>query len=172
VESIFDLIQRAKTVCSLPIITIFVIGSITKLPNAFAAKAALVVGSVGDAVWYFGIPEKPHYLHQYSGCFILACGVLFAATHLQSLRRCCGQEEPQPYMDQKGLSKFSTNQWHVMNPMIAMVVAFVLLLTVALQFGYITLFLIFISAWCIGLLLLICTPVLEKENEDSESEEF
>jgi len=166
------LIQRAKTVCSLPIITIFVIGSITKLPNAFAAKAALVVGSVGDAVWYFGIPEKPHYLHQYSGCSIIACGVMFAAAYLQPLRGCCGQEEPQPYMDQKGLGKVSTNQWHVLNPMIAMVVALVVLLIVALQFGNITLFLIFIFAWCIGLLLLICTLVLDEENEDSESEDF
>jgi len=161
VESIFDLIQRIKTVCSIPIITIFVIGISTKLPDAFAAKAALVVGSVIYAVWYFGFPEEPHYLHQYFGSFILACGVMFAATYLQPLRRCCGQEVPQPYMDQKGLSKVSTNQWHVLNPMIAMVVALVVLLIVALQFGNITLFLIFIFAWCIGLLLLICTPVLD-----------
>lgn len=173
VETIFDLIQRVKTLCSLPIITIFVIGISFKLPDAFAAKAALVIGSVIYAGWHF-VVKQPHFLHQYFGSFILASVVMFAATYLQPVRRCCGQDEPQPYMENKGLSKVNTTQWHVLNPMIAMVAALVFLLTVALQFGSITLFLIFIFAWCIGLLLLICTPVLDEDEDiqDSESEEF
>jgi len=170
VETIFDLIQRVKTLCSLPIITIFIIGIIFKLPDAFAAKAALVVGTFVYAGWHF-VVKQPHFLHQYFGSFILACVIMFVATYLQPLRRCCGQDRPQPYAEHKGLSKVNTTQWHLLNPMIGMVTVLVLLLTVALQFGSITLFLIFIFAWCVGLLVLICSPVRDEE-EENEGEEY
>lgn len=61
-------------------------------------------------------------------------------------------------------------------PMIAMITALVFLLTVALQLGSMTLFIIFVIAWCIGLLVLIFSPVRdeedESEEEDDEGEEY
>jgi len=176
VESIFDLIQKLKTLASLPIITIFLIGIMFKLPDSFAAKAALLAGTIIFAIWYFVVKE-PHFLHQYFGSFVLASGVMFAATYLQPLRRCCGQEDrPVPYKENRGLNKVNTVQWHMLMPMIAMITALVFLLTVALQLGSMTLFIIFVIAWCIGLLVLIFSPVRdeedESEEEDDEGEEY
>jgi len=171
VESIFDLIQKIKTLCSLPIITMFIIGILFKLPDAFAAKAALVLGTIIYGIWHLGIGE-PHFLHQYFGSFVLACGIMFVATYLPPLRRLFGvPPRPESYEESKGLSKVNTAQWHMLYPMVGMVTALVLLLTVALQFGSFTLFCIFGVAWFVGLLILICSPVHEEEDESEEEDE-
>ena len=99
--SIFEYLQKLNAVCSLPIVSIFVIGLATQVPDAFAAKAGFAVGMLPYAGCQFldGAEGAPHWLHTDAICFAGAILTMLAATYCRPLRKCFRQApRPEPFV--------------------------------------------------------------------------
>merc|ERR1711874_380506 len=83
-SSIFDLLQRINTMCSLPIVAVFFVGIFTVRTNAFAAKLGFLVGAAsygGCQVLFAAVPGlAPYFLHFYAVCFVLSALAMAAST--------------------------------------------------------------------------------------------
>ncbi|MEC9070852.1 MAG: solute:sodium symporter family transporter, partial [Myxococcota bacterium] len=80
-ESIFEYLQKVNGLYSVPIITIFLVGVLTRKPGASAAKAAILVGGGAYSVFTFFPVEGLHWLHGYAISF--AAGLIIMAVMSQ-----------------------------------------------------------------------------------------
>jgi SSS family solute:Na+ symporter len=173
VESIFDLLQRIKTLASLPIITTFLVGICTVLPDAFAAKVGFVVGALIYGVGQF-LPE-PHYLHVFFLCFLISLATMMVAAYVPCVRTCFRQEaKPIPFVE-KPAAVVSMVHWSATYPVVGAIVSLVVLLTVSLQIGSIWLFSCFWALWALATITLMALPsrgfVQELPKETSKEQE-
>jgi len=155
VGSIFEWLQRAKTMASLPIITAFIVGIATATPDAFCAKVGFVVG----AATYLGgqFLSEPHFLHVFFICFLLSTGSMFFAAYCTPFRRLFGKGPPVPVEDTSS-SVVDIVSWRWLYPVIASIVVLVVVLTGALQAGSQELFLVFLCGWVISTGILLALP--------------
>ncbi|RNC80990.1 MAG: solute:sodium symporter family transporter [Phycisphaera sp.] len=86
-ESIFEYLQKVNGLYSVPVISIFLVGILTKRAPAIGAKAAMVVGILTYAVFTFAETIVPgfvftdhiawyHWLHGYAASVLCALGTL------------------------------------------------------------------------------------------------
>ena len=75
-ESIFAYLQKINGLFSVPIISIFLVGLLTKKPSSNFAKIALVVGLVSYGYFTFFPIDGLHWLHGYFICFLAAVGTM------------------------------------------------------------------------------------------------
>merc|ERR1740120_542717 len=175
VESIFEFLQLAKTLASLPILTVFVFGIATRVPDAFAAKAGFIVGAVAYGAGQF--LDEPHYLHVFFLCFLLSGATILVTTYTPFLRTCLKlPAKPEPYVHEVS-AMVDVKNWPAMWYVIVAVVVLVMWLTLTLQIGSLPMFLIFGVAWVITVAVLMALPTVTAsqsrtgEEADVESAE-
>jgi len=156
IKSIFDFLQRIKTLASLPIITIFLVGIYTVRPDAFSAKFGFVVGAVIYGAGQF-IPKDINYLDVFFVCFILALASMAVATYAPPLRKLFHQDPPREF-EPKPRPVVDLTPWGWLYRIIALIVALVAVLTISLQIGSMGLFIAFWVAWIGGTVALIALP--------------
>lgn len=71
-DSIFAYLQKVNGLYSVPIISIFLVGLLTKKAPASSAKAAMVIGIASYGYFTFFPVEGLHWLHAYFICFCAA----------------------------------------------------------------------------------------------------
>lgn len=92
-ESIFEYLQKVNGLYSVPVISIFLVGILTKRAPAIGAKAAMVVGILVYAVFTFAETVVPnfsftdhvvwyHWLHGYAASVLCALGTLAFFTYI------------------------------------------------------------------------------------------
>jgi SSS family solute:Na+ symporter len=155
VTSIFDWLQHAKAMASLPIISTFLVGIATVTPDAFAAKVGFVVGVVmygaGQAL------KEPHFLHVFMICFCASLASTLAATYVQPLRRLFRQPPAVPFHETVA-AVVDIKSWPGLYPVIGAVFLLVGLLTVSLQVASQPLFLVFFALWLLAVGALVLLP--------------
>jgi SSS family solute:Na+ symporter len=157
-DSIFDYLQRLNAITSLPIVSIFVLGLATRVPDAFAAKAGFTVGVLSYAGCQFldGVEGAPHWLHLYGICFVGAILTMIAATYCTPLRRCfCQAPLPEPFVQKSGGNVVDMTPFRGLYPYCGAITALVVLISVALQAGSESLFLVFWACWGVALVALL-----------------
>lgn len=101
-SSIFEYLQKANGLFSVPIISIFLMGIISKKAPASGAKAAMALGMISYGFFtFFGI-EGLHWLHGYAISFAIAVGILVitANTSPRSAEEIeAGEKLPPPPVD-------------------------------------------------------------------------
>jgi len=97
-ESIFEYLQKVNGLYSVPIISIFLMGILTKKAPAIAAKAAMAVGIGAYGYFTFFPVDGLHWLHAYFICFLGAVlsMVAFAATQPKSAEEIAQSDERAP----------------------------------------------------------------------------
>jgi len=156
--SIFEYLQKLNAITSLPIVSIFVLGLATQLPDAFAAKAGFVVGVLSYAACQFlnGVPWAPHWLHLYALCFAGAILTMLVATYCQPLRRLFSQvPRPEPYAQKSGGNVVDITPWRGLYPYCGAIALLIALISVALQTGSEVLFWAFWACWGVALVALL-----------------
>ena len=84
-DGLFGYLQEINGCYTIPILTIILVGYLTKYVPAFAAKVAMLVGVVMYSISQFVIKgyvisgggEYPHYLHIMAIIFLFNIGVMF-----------------------------------------------------------------------------------------------
>jgi len=145
--SIFDFIRRVKTLVSLPVMTVFLVGVAWTLPDAFAAKVGF---GVAAAAYGCGLvlPLKLHFLDLVMCCLVLALLAVGLATRVPALRRCCCQAPRPPHRPpSKLVPAVQVTWWPWARTFGACIAALVAVLTTSLQLGSLWLFLAFWLAW-------------------------
>jgi len=170
VKSIFDWLQRAKTMASLPIISTFLVGIATVTPDAFAAKVGFVVGGILYGAGQF--VKKPHFLHIFMICFCVSLVSMVVATYVQPFRKLFRQPASKPFIDSV-TAVVDVQLWPMLYPVIGCIFFLVALLTVSLQVASQPLFLVFCAAWIIvmGSLIMLPSwrPPLAEKASDAEN---
>lgn len=145
--SIFDFIRRVKTLVSLPVMTVFLVGVCSARPDAFAAKVGFAVGAAAYGCG-LAIPWNVHFLDLFMGCLVIALLAVGLVTWVPSLRTCCCQPPcRQPPAPPKLVPLVSTARWPWARTLAAAVAVLVTVLTASLQTGSLELFLVFWVAW-------------------------
>jgi len=75
-QSIFEYLQKVNGLYSVPIISIFFMGIVSRRTSALAAKFGMVVGLVAYAFFTFAGIEGLHWLHGYAISFALSVGAM------------------------------------------------------------------------------------------------
>ena len=80
-ETIFEYLQKANALFSVPVISIFLVGILTKKPNAQGAKLAIISGVLVYTMFsfwtlLFGSDPIMHWLHGYAISFSVAVSTL------------------------------------------------------------------------------------------------
>jgi len=75
-KSIFEYLQKANGLFSVPIISIFLVGILSKRAPAWGAKVAVILGMLCYGLFTFAAPEGLHWLHGYAISFGVAVGTL------------------------------------------------------------------------------------------------
>jgi len=169
VESIYDFLQRVKTLASLPILTLFVVGIATAVPDAFAAKFAFITGLIVYSG--FAFYDTPYWLHIYFASFVACVCVMLLATYSQPVRRLFKQPVHAHVPDPNHVSttepsssacgsKVSSAQsvlapWEPLNFMSATLLVLISVLLLSLQIGSLWLHTVFWLLWGAGLLTLL-----------------
>lgn len=161
VASIFDWLQRAKTMASLPIITTFLVGILTVVPDAFCAKVGFVVGAIAYGAGQF--LDEPHFLHVFFACFLLALVSMLLTAYVPPLRKLFRQPPPVAFQDRTE-AVVDIKAWPMLYPVIGSIVTLVLLLTVALQIGSRWLFVAVLFGWCAATAALAFMPSYRPEG--------
>ncbi|CAE8629005.1 unnamed protein product, partial [Polarella glacialis] len=158
VASIFDFLQRARSIASLPIISIFIVGIATTRPDAFSAKVSFVTGLAAYIAgqWVTEI----HFLHVFFGCFLLALASMMVATYVPCFRALFRQPRvsiaaAEPDNTQ---SKVDMTPWRWLYSVVLLIVLLIALLTVSLEIGSAWLFGVFWAAWAVGFVALLAAP--------------
>jgi len=158
VDSIFGFLQRMNTVVALPIITIFFVGIISSLPDAFAAKFGFLVGTLACGLGQLGTPTL-HYLHVYFVSFVVAAGAMVVATFVGPLRKLLRQSErPAPYSPPTNRAKVNMVPWRPRYWMVCAILCLIALLIVSLQVGKAWFFYTFWALWGGALIMLLVLP--------------
>jgi len=158
VDSIFGFLQRMNTVVALPIITIFFVGIISSLPDAFAAKFGFLVGTLACGLGQLGTPTL-HYLHVYFVSFVVAAGAMVVATFVGPLRKLLRQSErPAPYSPPTNRAKVNMVPWRPRYWMVCAILCLIALLIVSLQVGKAWFFYTFWALWGGALIVLLVLP--------------
>jgi len=166
INSIFEFLQRVKSIASLPILTIFLVGIYTVRPDAFSAKFAFVVGAVAYGLCQLIPRDEVNFLHTFFACFILATASMALATFAPPLRRCLGQQpRPTPYEPQP-TPKVSISPWRWVVRIVVAIFALVALLTLSLQIGSLALFVAFWVLWVVSVVVLMALPCSENSLDD------
>eukprot|EP00418_Pyrodinium_bahamense_P061159 CAMPEP_0179186336 /NCGR_PEP_ID=MMETSP0796-20121207/92418_1 /TAXON_ID=73915 /ORGANISM="Pyrodinium bahamense, Strain pbaha01" /LENGTH=560 /DNA_ID=CAMNT_0020890325 /DNA_START=302 /DNA_END=1980 /DNA_ORIENTATION=- len=137
IETIFDFLQKLKTMASLPIISIFLLGISTLRPDAFAAKCGIAAGGLAYVVGVWpGALLDMHYLHSYFLCFVVAAVVTMLAADSRSFRdlmKCFAPgEEPEHCGEESGKAVVDSSPWKAVYRMCLIVCILVVLVTVSL----------------------------------------
>lgn len=171
VASIFDFLQRARSIASLPIISIFIVGIATTGPDAFAAKVSFATGLLA----YIGgqFIQEVHFLHVFFGCFLLALTAMMVATYVPCFRALCRQPRvPLAAAEQrKTQSAVDITPWAWLYSVVFLICFLVALLTVSLQIGSSELFIVFWVAWAVGFVALLAAPSTAQQTAPSEGGE-
>jgi len=157
IQSIYDFLQRVKTLASLPIITIFLVGVFTVRPDAFSAKFGFCVGAVAYLCGQF-VPDDVNFLHVFFACFVLALASIAVATYTPALRTLFRQvASPKPYTANPK-PMVDVTPWRWMYMIACWVTGLVAVLTFALQIGSMGLFIAFWVLWIAAVLALMALP--------------
>jgi len=134
VKSIFGFLQLVRTWASLPIVTIFIVGIGTKMPDAFAAKVGICVGL---AVYSCSqLIKGVHFLDIFFFCFCISLASMLVATYVPVLRKCfCQEPKPIPYEESIDDVKVDMSPWFSLYRVVCGIVLVIAFLTVALQMG-------------------------------------
>ncbi|CAE8655631.1 unnamed protein product, partial [Polarella glacialis] len=173
VASIFDFLQRARSIASLPIISIFIIGIATTRPDAFAAKVSFATGLLAHIASQF--VKKVHFLHVLFGCFSLALTAMMVATYVPCFRALFRQPrvplaaaELAAAEQHKTQSVVDMTPWAWLYSVVFLIVLLVALLTVSLQIGSPEVFIVFWAAWAVGFVALLVAPSTAQQAAPSE----
>eukprot|EP00930_Biecheleria_cincta_P048982 TRINITY_DN34224_c0_g1_i1.p1 TRINITY_DN34224_c0_g1~~TRINITY_DN34224_c0_g1_i1.p1 ORF type:complete len:610 (-),score=80.75 TRINITY_DN34224_c0_g1_i1:276-2105(-) len=156
-DHIFDYLQHVNTIVSLPIISVFLVGILSSLPDVFAAKVGFAVGAL--AVGCGQLQSELHYLHVYFISFILAVGAMLLTTYLPGLRRLLRQEPvPKPCAFSMEGALVELSPWMGLRCITAAVFVALALLVLSLQLGSLWLFCAFWGFWLVMLITLFVIP--------------
>jgi len=156
-DHIFDFLQHVNTIVSLPIISVFLVGVLSSLPDGFAAKIGFAVGFF--AIGFGQLFPAVHYLHVYFISFILAVGAMLVTTYLPGLRRILRQKPvPEPYAFPMEGALVDLSSWMGLRYIAAAVFVALALLVVSLQSGSFLLFCAFWGFWLVMLVTLLLIP--------------
>mmetsp|Transcript_125477 Transcript_125477/g.360666 ORF Transcript_125477/g.360666 Transcript_125477/m.360666 type:complete len:654 (-) Transcript_125477:264-2225(-) len=157
VKTIFAWLQQANTVVSVPILTVFVVGILTSLPDAFAAKIGFAVAVVFSIAGQF-VPGI-HYLHIFFICFCFGVLSMLAVTHVKPLRRLLRGEVPLvPYVDATTDAMVDLSTWAYLPWVVTAILIVLAALVWALQVGESSLFYTFVAMWLATALTLLVLP--------------
>eukprot|EP00933_Yihiella_yeosuensis_P078029 TRINITY_DN890_c0_g2_i2.p1 TRINITY_DN890_c0_g2~~TRINITY_DN890_c0_g2_i2.p1 ORF type:complete len:322 (+),score=40.27 TRINITY_DN890_c0_g2_i2:91-966(+) len=173
VDSIFDFMQHVKTPVRLPAVIVFLVGVLTRLPDAFAARVGLLVG----AVTYTGtipLENKIHYLHIMFLCFLVAVLSMMVATYVKPMRRLFRMEsEPKPWEPESNGARqlLDVRPWKYLRHMCGFIVLLLILLLSSLQFASKILLLVFGFLWIVVTALLLILPSVGQDNSSSQDQQ-
>mmetsp|Transcript_173331 Transcript_173331/g.550226 ORF Transcript_173331/g.550226 Transcript_173331/m.550226 type:complete len:582 (+) Transcript_173331:124-1869(+) len=151
VGGIFNFLQHMNSIYSLPIVTVFFVGIVAALPDAFAAKVGFAVAVVTIVAGQF-VPDL-HYLDVYLICFLLAASAMVVVTYIPVVRRVLRQEpQPSPYECTK-TGVVDMTPWRPMYPIVGAILVLLTILIISLQLAS---FWLFVTFWCLWFVALVC----------------
>ena len=92
--SIFEYLQKVNGLYSVPIISIFVVASLSKRADGRGAKVGIAVGLLSYTLFSFVELEGLHWLHGYAISFALASGATILCSRGHQDSREAGPAEP------------------------------------------------------------------------------
>lgn len=101
-KSIFEYLQKANGLYSVPIISIFLVGILSKRAPALGAKIAMALGMITYGFFTFVGIDGLHWLHGYAMSFAVAVGALMITSVTQprtNAEIASGDELPPPPVD-------------------------------------------------------------------------